>query len=962
MKRKALATTLALCALALFAPASAGAQGFGFQRLAIGVSDEEGNPSMQAGSHPFALTTELELNSEEDPELGRELPVGQLRGLSGSFSPGLTGSPFAVPQCAAAEFATTVSIAGIRKPDCPDASVVGLVNNRVSLADGSPAVSINPVYNLVPPPGVAASLGFLPYGGTVPPVTIDIGIEDTPPFGLTFEVPNVTQMVSVFSADLSVWGDPSDPAHDGERGLCGLFLELNGVPLSTGGSCPVNTPDRPFLTLPRSCEGPIATSFLATSWTGDRFAGSAQTEDEAGPLPTGGCGRLALPPHRISARPTTDRAQSPSGLDFGLDVEDPDLTASEGIAGSDIKKAIVTLPEGMTVNPSQAEGLAVCSEADFARETASSEFGAGCPAASKIGTTEVETPLLEGKILKGSLFVAKPYENPSGSLIALYMTFKEPSLGIGIKLAGRVEPDPVTGRLRTTFDDLPQQPFSHFRLHFREGGRSPLITPPACGAYTTEALFTPWSDPQGPLPSSASFQITGGPAGSPCPPSGPAPFHPGFGAGTLNNQAGSYSPFVMGLTRKDGEQDMGRFSFVLPPGVVPKLAGIPYCPEAGIARAKGRTGAHGGEEELAAPSCPAASQIGRTVAGAGVGSQLTYVPGSLYLAGPYHGDPISAVAITPAVAGPFDAGAVVVREALRLNPETYVGEVDGAASDPIPHILKGIPLNVRDLRVYADRPEFTLNATSCEPFMATATIWGDGTALAPGGDTPAGLGSRYQAAGCAGLGFEPKLGIKLKGGTRRGKFPALHAVYTPRPGDANLSRLALTFPRSEFIEQGHFGTICTRVQFAAGAGFGSACPPGSVYGQIRAWSPLLAQPLEGPVYLRSSSHNLPDAVFALHGLVDIAVAVRIDSSHGGLRATVGDAPDAPVSRAIVDMHGGHKGLFVNSTDICKGKHRAKARLIGQNGRLDEVKPVVRAQCKAKKKRKQAGSHRHGGRR
>ncbi len=526
-----------------------------------------------------------------------------------------------------------------------------------------------------------------------------------------------------------------------------------------------------------------------------------------------------------------------------------------------------------------------------------------------------------------------------------------------------VKPDPASGRLITVAEDLPPLPYERFAFHFREGGRSPLITPPGCGTFNTEARFVPWSaaDPDNPDPDevverSDSFEIDRGVDGGACP-SGNPPFKPGFQAGTLNNQAGSYSPFTMRLTRRDGEQDMGKLSFTLPPGVVPKLAGIPYCSEAAIARARARTGAHGGQEELDDPSCPAASQVGRTVAGAGVGNQLTYVGGSLYLAGPYKGNPISAVAITPAVAGPFDAGTVVVRLGLRLNPVTHRGEVDGENSDPIPHILKGIPLNIRDLRAYADRPEFTLNATSCEPFEAAATIWGEGTALQPLGATPATLSSRYQAAGCAGLAFKPRLGLKLRGGTRRGAFPALQAHYRPRPGHANLKRLALTFPTSAFVEQGHFRTICTRVQFASGPGFGANCPRGSIYGRVKAWSPLLEEPLQGPVYLRSSNHNLPDAVLALHGLVDIEVAVRIDSVKGRLRAIVQGAPDAPVSRAIVNMRGGQKGLFVNSRNLCvKAKrNRARANAKGQNGRRNLTRPQLRALGCAKAKRRKAHS-------
>jgi hypothetical protein len=591
----------------------------------------------------------------------------------------------------------------------------------------------------------------------------------------------------------------------------------------------------------------------------------------------------------------------------------------------------------MTVNPSQAEGLEVCSEADLERETLAAAPGEGCPQASKVGTIEVESPLVNA-ILKGSLFIAAPYENLAGdSLIAVYVVIKDPDLGILVKQPVKVEPDPVTGQLVSTAAEMPQLPFSSFRLHFREGARAPLISPPGCGTFATTAKLYPYSG-TAPVESSSSFQLISGPDNSPCP-SAAAPFHPGFEAGTNNNAAGSYSPFYMRLSRKDGEQDLTKLSFVLPSGVVGKIAGVPFCPEAGIAQAQSRTGAHGGSEELADPSCPAASQVGRTVAAAGVGSQLTYVPGKLYLAGPFHGDPLSVVSITPAVAGPFDAGTVVVRAALALNPVTGEAEVDGSASDPIPHILQGIPLNVRDLRVYADRPEFTLNATSCAEEQARATLFGGGTLLAPQPDTPVGLQARYQAADCASLGFQPKLGVKLKGGTKRGKFPQLRAVYTARAGDANLKRLALRFPRSEFIEQGHFRTICTRVQYAA-----NACPAAAIYGHVRAWSPLLDEPLQGPVYLRSSNHNLPDAILVLHGIVDIEVAVRIDSVHGHLRATVENAPDAPVSRAIVDMQGGQKGLFVNSTNICAAKYRAEAQLVAQSGKRLKLEPVVGTDC------------------
>jgi hypothetical protein len=362
-----------------------------------------------------------------------------------------------------------------------------------------------------------------------------------------------------------------------------------------------------------------------------------------------------------------------------------------------------------------------------------------------------------------------------------------------------------------------------------------------------------------------------------------------------------------------------------------------------IVIAKSRVGPRGGEEELASPSCPLASQIGHVLAGAGVGSELTYVPGKLYLAGPFNGAPLSVVAIVPAVAGPFDVGTVVTREALRINPRSVEVEADGAASDPIPHILAGIPLKVRDIRVSVDKPNFTLNPTSCEPSAAAATIWGGGVdAFSPLDDRPVAASERFQAAGCASLGFKPRLGLRLKGGSKRGGHPKLRGVFRPRIADANLRKLVLRLPRSAFLDQGHIRTICTRVQFAAAPGNGRGCPAGAVYGYARAFTPLLDAPLEGPVYLRSSNHNLPDFVAALHGIIDVEAVARIDSAHGGIRATFADVPDAPLEKVVVEMRGGKKGLVVNSTNLCHSAHRALSQMQGQNGRRYNFKTVVRA--------------------
>jgi len=940
--RVGIALTAALLAALLSAPAS---HAFGLKGLDVQITGSGSASPMQAGSHPLALENIFEVETEVDPEVG-EIPAGQLREASGELPAGLTGSPYAVPQCEGVDFATIITVAGIERPNCSDSSVLGLVRVSATTNDGAPAVLDTPVYNLAPPPGAAAKIGFKPFAAA--PVAIEIGIKDTPPYNVTFAATNITQSARVLSSRVTLWGNPSSPIHDKERGSCGLLLIRGGVTAKPPPStCPTSNPNLPFLTLPRSCTGPLPFLFEALSWQGETFSGEVETHDSSippQPQGMGGCDKLKFAP-QISSQPTTQQAASASGLDFNLDIADEGLRSPDGLASSDVKKAVVTLPKGVTINPAQAEGLAVCSEADFKAEKANTEFGDGCPAASKIGTTEVETPLLEGKILKGSLFVAKPHANPFNSLIALYMTFKEPQLGIGIKLAGKVEPDPKTGQLIATFGDpgneIPQQPFSHFRLHFREGGRSPLVTPPTCGTYTTRALFTPWANPDNPLPTSASFSITSGVGGGPCPTGTTPPFQPGFTAGTLNNDAGHYSPFYTRLTRRDGDQDLTKFSATLPLGLVAKLAGVSRCPEAQIALAKTKTGL----AELASPSCPSNSQIGSLSAGAGVGPQLVYVPGKVYLAGPYNGAPLSVLEVVPAVAGPFDVGTVVVRQALAINPRSAEVRVDGDRSDPIPHILAGIPLAVRDIRVNVDRPNFTINPTSCDRSKIAAQLWGGGAdPFSLTDDSPVSRSAPFQAANCQNLGFKPSLSLKLKGGTRRGDHPALRATLRPRPGDANLSEAVVRLPHSAFLDQAHIRTICTRVQFAA-----NNCPKGAIYGHVRAFTPLLDEPLEGPVYLRSSNHNLPDLVFDLHGLVDFEAVGRIDSKNGGIRTSFSGVPDAPISKVVVNFEGAKKGLIVNSTNLCAHKRRADVHLSAHNGKEVAINPVVQAGGCARKR-------------
>jgi hypothetical protein len=917
--RRGFSLLVALAALgALLAPAARAA--FEFEAVGLGFTAADETPSMQAGSHPFAMENLLSVTTYE--EGGGEFPSGEVRDLQIDLPDGFAGDPKATLRCSGADFADIIP--QTKRPACADDTAVGVASIDVGL--GLREHLVAPVYNLDPAPGTVAKLGFVVTTGGVP-VTIDIGLSEKAPYHVVAKLTDVSQAVLFYSSRVKLWGNPASPVHDSERGRCAY---------ESSATCATSGPERPFLTLPTSCTGPLTAIFHAVAWNS-----GAQAYDEAEtPVGVSGCGELGFAPE-ATATPTSSSAESPSGLDFDLQVDDPGLTSAGGRSQSAIEKAVVTMPRGVTINPSQAEGLGVCTEAQLAAEKSSSAPGAGCPNASKIGTVKVKTPLLEGETLSGSLFVATPYQNPFHTLIALYMVFRDKDLGVLITQPLKVTPDPITGQLIATAEHLPQLPFSDFKLHFREGGRSPLVTPPACGSYATEATLYPYSG-AGPVSSDSTFEIGSGPGGGPCP-SGSPPFAPALEAGSLNNAAGSFSPFSMRITRRDGDQDIARLSAILPPGVTGRLAGVPRCSDAAIAAAKLKSG----RAELAAPSCPAASLLGHVVAGAGVGSELTYARGFLYLAGPYGGDPLSVVAIVPAVAGPFDVGTVVTREALTLDPATAEVEVDGAASDPIPPILEGIPLKLRDLRVEVDRPGFTLNPTGCSESSTRATITGGGIdPFSSADDVPVAVSSRYQAASCASLGFKPKVGLKLRGSTRRNGHPALSTVITPRAGDANIGAATVVLPRSEFIDQDHINNPCTRVQFAAGA-----CPPKSVLGTAKAWTPLLDEPLEGPVYFRSNGgeRQLPDLVLDLHGLFDIVQVGFVDSRHARIRTRFPSVPDAPVSKIVVRLHGGKNGLLVNSTNLCRKKPKAKVTLLGHNGRRDASSRRIATTCRKKRK-------------
>jgi hypothetical protein len=915
------------------------------------LTNEDGTPTKLAGSHPFQQTITFALPTS-NPGDGIT-NSGHPRNLNIELPHGMLGNP-----AASKVLCTEAQLVG--SEGCPEDSQVGIIDITTLAGEvGINAVSPSPLYNMVPPPGsvaeiatnVAAAGIFVHIFGEVRSES-DYGIRTLTPDMIAFG----TQ--PIFGAQAQIWGNPSAEAHDAIRGVC---LEVDDV-------CDeVTRTETAFLTAPGDCpEKPSLYEIHTDTWEEPappftEHRAFYESADLAGnPVETEKCGDLEFEPS-FQARPTTNRADSPTGLDFQL--HQPQDTAVDSRTTAASKDVAIHFPVGLAVNPAQAAGLDACSEAQigFKEKVGGQprffEAPQSCPAASKLGTVQASSPILiarnedheveedaEGnpvlEPLQGSIYLAKPFANPFGSLVAVYLVIEDPKTGIVAKLAGEGELNEANGQISTYFKENPEAPIEDISVHLFGGSRGALITPPTCKSYETTSTLTPWSAPEGKdAHPTDSFGPTAAPNGGGCPTTeAQMPNAPKLSADTTPPSAGAFATLRFKVSREDGSQRLERIESTLPTGVSAKLAGVGQCSEADIAKAKSREAVNQGAAELADPSCPAASRVGTVIASAGAGPNPYSTQGHAYLAGPYKGAPLSAVVIVPAVAGPFDLGSVVARVALYLDPTT--GQVR-AVSDPLPTILHGVPVDLRSTSLLVDRSNFTINPTSCdEKSFGGAAISSLGQA-AP-------LFERFQVGGCKSLPYKPKLKVNLFGPINRGAHPRLRAVFSAKPGEANTARISFALPRSEFIDQAHFRTICTRVQFAA-----NQCPAGSVYGQMKATSPLVDYAVEGPIYLRSSSHKLPDVVAALKGPasqpVEFDLDGRVDSVNGGIRTIFETVPDLPVTKAIVSMQGGKKGLFQNSTNICKGTHRATLKLNGQNGKTADSKPKIVAQCAKKGK-------------
>jgi hypothetical protein len=887
------------------------------------VSDQKGADHTAAGGHPFSAYSTFGFNIHKTV-LRTVEPTEQIKDVVVAAPRGFVGNALATP-----EYCKTVE--EVILDICPPRSAVGGIyvfapptgsvgENNPYPTEPSFQPDPFPIYSIEPEFGQPAQFSFAPFDT---PYTFVPELRAEEGYAISFRTAPIIQIPRLFGTEVFLCGFGAKVAGDSFKG-CRKPTEAGANP-------------EPLITNPTRCSGPPPTSSLQIdSW---QHPEDVKTYDFSAAQITD-CEEVEFEPE-AQLTPTNRQAASPTGLEVEIEMDTEGVRTNTGVSQANLNTATVTFPKGMSINAAAAEGLEACTLAEVKLQ---SNVPHECPEASKVGEIEIDTPLIR-ETLKGAVYLAAQNDNPFAETIALYMVFSSARDGVIIKIAGKLEPDPKTGQLVSTFTENPEAPFSRLVLKFNSGPRAPLINPPKCGGYSIRAEFSPWSalNPANPtkdeiVVDNSKYKVSTGPGGGPCP---RGDLEPKLKAGLTDPTAAAKSPFLLSLSREDGSQLFTGVQVANPLGLTAYLKGVEICPESSLAKVSSAEGA--GAAEHANPSCPPNSLVGVAEAGSGAGPVPFYVrTGRVYLAGPYKGAPISLAIVTPALAGPYDLGSVSVRTPLYVDPTT--SRVT-AISDPIPTSLYGIDLNVREIRVALDRPSFTAAPTSCEPSSVDATVTGAEGASAT-------VSNRFQVGGCERLGFKPRLSFRLFGGTKRGAHPKFRAILRPRPGDAAIASASVALPRSEFLENAHIRTICTRVQFAA-----DECPKGSIYGKATATTPLLDHPVSGPVYLRSSSNELPDMVVALRGSdaqpIEVELAGRIDSVNGGIRSTFDIVPDQPVSSFVLTMQGGDKGLLVNSRNLCKGKpQKATAVFSAHNGKKLTLRPELRNACK--------GSTRTGG--
>ncbi len=903
---------------------------FGLQSYQLLPLEEDGVPATQAGSHPFQLTTTLVVNQTAQRE-----PVALPKDLSFVLPPGLIGNPTAVESCSEADFVALVLETNL----CAPSSVVGVAEVVAYEPISGIITKTVPVFNLVPANGEPARFGFEVDGKV--PIVIDTSVRSGRDYAVVAGVHNATETAGLLSSEVTLWGVPGDERHNSSRGW--ECVEGGYYQKEIHKTCPASSeqPPNPFLTLPTSCAAnpssePVSSSIEADSWAQPgQFLGSEYEWLNASGQPLGfeGCAQLPFSPE-IDVTPEANSAATPTGLTVLVKVPQATTLEAGGLAEADVRNTTVTLPQGVQLSPSAANGLEACSEAqigftglDAASQTDEfSDEKPSCPPGSKLGTVRIKTPLLSHP-LEGSLYLASPapngeaHRNPFGSLVSLYLVAEDPVSGVLVKLAGEGQLSEGNLQVSTTFRNAPQVPFEELELKLFGGPEASLSTPDRCGDYATSASFTPWSGTETLNLSSPSghFAVTSGVDGSACP--GAIPFSPGFLAQTSSTEAGAFTGFALELSRPDGDQALSSVSMHLPPGVAALLSSVELCNDA----------------QASADACPASSEVGEATAVAGLGPE-PYVEtgGKVYITGPYQGAPFGLEIVSPAVAGPFDLGTVTVRSKLLVNPENASVTI---ASDPLPTQLRGIPLQLKRVLVNVTRPKFEFNPTNCSPMKVEGTL--DGAEGAS-----AGVSSPFQVAGCQSLPFKPSLTASTNG--HASKANGANFIVDVESGgvgasgvaQAGIAKVDLQLPKALPARLSTLQKACTEAAFNANP---ASCPEGSNIGTATIHTPVLKSPLSGPAYLVSHGNAaFPDVEFVLQGEgITLVLDGKTQIKHGITYSKFESAPDAPFTRFETVLPAGpHSALTADVAekkkyDLCGESLSMPTMITAQNGAVIE---------------------------
>jgi hypothetical protein len=878
-------------------------------------TNADGTVDTQAGSHPYELTVAMSFSTVREVGEGHtEFPSnGEARNVTVNLPPGVVGDPGAVPQCTRREFDGSEG----EEPGehCPENSLIGFDTAELY---GTQDISF-PVYNLVPPAGIPAQFAFNFQGTST---FLDAGVRTGGDNGITEKVDNIAQRDITLNS-ITVWGTP------GEHG--------------TGAEL------KPFLQLPTSCGAPAEFSAeMLGSWQEQNArpepAHALVRTEEGTPAGFTGCERLAHFEPKVSIAPDTSYADTPAGLT--VDLRMPQGVNPEELPTAGLKNTTVTLPEGVAINPGQATGLQACQPSQEGRGpeglgSETDEEPPSCPSASKVGTDEIETPLI-GEKLKGNLYVL------SSDPPHLQLLLSASGAGVNLKLIGDVELDPLTGRLTSTFKETPDLPFTDFKLAFSGGAQAALVTPTRCGVYGSVAEFVPWSTPfVSSVVDTTSFAVDGGPGGSGC--QWPLPFAPTMSAGATTDQAGGYTSFTMLLQRGDEQQRIANLQFKTPEGLLGMLSTVPLCQE----------------PQAASGECSASSQIGHTVVEAGPGPypftvpQAGAPPAPIYLTGPYDGAPFGLSIAVPVVAGPFNLGTVTVRGRIEVDPRTSQLTI---TTSPLPTILHGIPADLRAIDAVIDRPGFMFNPTSCAAMAFSGTATSTEGATAP-------LESHFQVGSCRALTFKPNLQVSTSGKPSRseGESLAVKIVYPTGNLGANQASSQSNIKSVKVELPKQLPSRLTTLQKACPAGVFEGnpanCPPASVVGHATAITPVLPVPLTGPAYFVShGGEAFPSLIVVLQGegvTVDV-VGTTFISRKGITSSTFKSVPDVPIASFELVLPKGPFSALAANGNICKTGLKMPTEFVAQNGaELSQATKIAVTGCpKAQKTRaKHRAKHR-----